>query len=380
MDLDARIRNADPASGLIVTTTDVAAPRCADRRDLGAARRRGQWMVAAGATLVLMAAALWLSGSLRRGEGTGKPISAAGAVLVRAGRSATRGAAAVRLGRGEYFYDEVKALVGGFYALGSGGPADMAYVVQPETIQTWGGADGSDVRVTTYDGPQTFMTHGANGWVLGGAWTLAPPAGTRYSASTPWGQTVEFGGPGALLAVPDDLSRLPTSAAALAHLIDTNETGLNEVVTDPSLPASAAYTFSTAAEILAAPAFGSSAALRVAFCKLMASVPGIELLGPATDESGRRGIAIAGPLGGDGYGEFAGDRGVREEVIIDPADGGVLQLAQVVADPSRLSREFRKVIGHTTGQVFDWTDYLASGIVHSATATLAAQPTQTPTE
>jgi len=379
MDLDARIRNADPANELFVATIDGAAARRADRRVLGQTRRPGQWLVAASATLVLVAAALWMSGSSPRGEGTGKPISAAGAVLVRAGRSATR-AAAVKLGRGEYFYEEVKALVGGFYALGSGGPADMAYVVQPETIQTWGGADGSDFRVMTYDGPQKFMTHGANGWVIGGAWTLAPPAGTRYSSSTPWGQTVEFGGPGALLAVPDDLSRLPTSAAALAQLIDTNDTGLNEVVTDPSLPASAAYTFSTAAEILAAPAFGSSAALRVAFCKLMASVPGIELLGPATDESGRHGIAIAGPLGGDGYGEFAGDRGVREEVIIDPADGAVLQLAQVVADPSRLSGEFRKVIGHTTGQVFDWTDYLASGIVHSATATLPVLPTQTPTE
>jgi hypothetical protein len=364
---------------LFVATIDGAAARRADRRVLGQTRQPGQWLVAAGATLVLVAAALWMSGSSPRGEGTAKPISAAGAVLVRAGRSATR-AAAVKLGRGEYFYEEVKALVGGFYALGSGGPADMAYVVQPETIQTWGGADGSDFRVMTYDGPQKFMTHGANGWVIGGAWTLAPPAGTRYSSSTPWGQTVEFGGPGALLAVPDDLSRLPTSAAALAQLIDTNDTGLNEVVTDPSLPASAAYTFSTAAEILAAPAFGSSAALRVAFCKLMASVPGIELLGPATDESGRHGIAIAGPLGGDGYGEFAGDRGVREEVIIDPADGAVLQLAQVVADPSRLSGEFRKVIGHTTGQVFDWTDYLASGIVHSATATLPVLPTQTPTE
>jgi hypothetical protein len=379
MDLDARIRNADPANELIVATIDGAAARRAHRRVLGQTRQPGQWLVAASAVLVLVAAALWLSGSSPRGEGTGKPISAAGAVLVRAGRSATR-AAAVKLGRGEYFYDEVKALVGGFYALSNGGPADMAYVVQPETIQTWGGAEGSDFRVMTYDGPQKFMTHGANGWVIGGAWTLAPPAGTQYSSSTPWGQTFEFGGPGALLAVPDDLSRLPTSAAALAHLIDTNDTGLNEVVTDPSLPASAAYTFSTAAEILATPAFGSSAALRVAFCKLMASVPGIELLGPATDKSGRRGIAIAGPLGGDGYGEFAGDRGVREEVIIDPTDGAVLQLAQVVADPSRLSSEFRKVIGHTTGQVFDWTDYLASGIVHSATATLPVLSTQTPTD
>jgi len=379
MDLDTRIRNADPARGLVVVAVEPGTARRAHRRVLARARHgRRRLVVPAAAALLLAAPAAALAAAALRGE-TAKPTSAAAVVLARAGRAASA-MATVKLGPGEYFYNEVRTLAGGYYAVGNGGRAQGAYVVQPETVQTWGSDEGSDYQVVTYDGPQTLLTHGARGWVLGGSSALAPPAGTLYSRSAPWGQTVEYDAPGMLLAVPDDLSRLPRSPAALTQLIDTNNTGLNEVVTDPTLPASPAYTFSTAAQILAAPAFGSSAALRIALCEVMASAPGIELLGPATDESGRHGIAIAGPLGGNGYSPFGGDRGVREEVIIDPADGAVLQLAQVIADPKLESGDFRTVIGHAAGKVFDWTDYLASGIVHSPSATLPAQPATTPTD
>ena len=379
MDLDTRIRDADPARALVVVAVDAREARRAHRRVLARGRSaRRRLVVPATAALVLAAAAAAIVGLAARGE-TAKPVSAAAIVLARAGRAASANAT-VKLGRGEYFYNEIRTLAGAYYAVGDGASAQGTYVVQPETVQTWGSAEGSDHQVVTNDGPETLLTHGARGWVLGGSSALAPPASTLYTRSAPWGQWVEYDAPGVLLAVPDDLSRLPRSPAALTQLIDTNNTGLNEVVTDPTLPASPAYTFSTAAAILAAPAFGSSAALRVALCEVMASTPGIGLLGPATDAAGAHGIAIAGPLGGDGYSPFGGDRGVREEVIIDPSDGAVLQLAQVIADPKLESGDFRKVIGDSAGKVFDWTDYLASGIVNSPSATLPVQPASAPAD
>ena len=314
--------------------------------------------VLVGATGAVVATLLLISGGAAV-----TPTSAAAAVLERAGR-ATPDGPAPKLGPGQYFYSEIGTLAGGYYVFGNGDPAERAYITQQQTIQTWEAADGSDREVWTYDGPQQFATHASSvGWGLAGEPQITPPS------NTPSGQEVEYGTAG-VLAPPDDLSRLPTDPAALTQLIDAGRTGLNEITSDPRVPVTGAYTFATAARVLATPAFGSSPALRAALYQVIADVPGIVLLGSATDHFGRSGTEIAGPLGGDGYGQPGGDGGVRDEVIIDPADGAVLEFGQVIAKPSLESAQFQKYVGDTAGQQLTWTDYLASGVVDSPSATL----------
>lgn len=366
MDLDTRIRNADPASDLRIPAADLAAARSARHRMVGD-DRRGRYLASASGAFAAAAAVLLAILVIPGGPGV-TPTSAGAAALERAGQAAQNGPT-LKLAAGQYLYSEVFTLTGGYYVFGAGNPAERAYIVQPETIQTWEAPDGSDREVWTYDGGQQFATNASwASWLRAGQPPIAPPS------NTPSGQEVEYGGPG-VLAPPDDLSRLPTDPAALAQLIDSNETGLNEVTSDPTVPVSPAYTFSTAARILATPAFGSSPALRTALYQVMADVPGIELLGRATDQSGRTGTEIAGPLGGNGYGQPGGDAGVRDEVIVDSADGAVLEFGQVIAEPSLESAEFRKFVGNSPGQLLDWTDYLASGVVDSPSASQPDQPT-----
>jgi hypothetical protein len=299
------------------------------------------------------------------------PPSAVAAVFDRAGRDAAR-APTVVLGHGDYLYNEVRALVGGYYLFGNGNPAERSYIAQIQRIQTWEAADGSDRKVVTYDGPLTFPTAASRvGYVTAGEPQIAFPTNRPYSASEPLGQYEEFGGPG-VLAVPDDVSRLPTDPTALAKLINSDETDLNEVTSDPRLPVSPAYTFATAAKIVATPALGFSSALRTALYKLLASVPGTRSLGRRLDQSGRTGTEIVGPLGGDGYSRPGGANGVREELIIDRADGAVLERGQTIADPSRDPVEFTKYVGDARGDLFEWTDYLASGVVDAPSATLVS--------
>jgi hypothetical protein len=374
VDLDARIRDADPAGGLTVAPVSSIAARRTRRRALVRSARWRPYALSGGAIAAVIAAALTITGP--SGEAPPAPLSPASAVLVRAGQESPGNSTQALTPDGQYFYSETKSLVGAYYRLGQGTPGTLAYVAQPQTAQTWVDYDGSGRSVVTYDGPQIFMTAGRHGWVREAASRAARSAEASRTASTRYGQTVEYG-PG-LLATVDDLSGLPTDPASLKEIIDTNNTLLGEIVSDPKRPVSPAYTFSTAARILATPALGSSAALRAALCQIMASVPGIELLGAATDKSGRRGIAIVGPVGGDGYSLPGDESGLRDEVIINPSSGAVLQLAQVIADPSLESPEFRKVIGDSAGQVFDWTDYLASGTVASASATPPNQRSENP--
>jgi hypothetical protein len=270
------------------------------------------------------------------------------------------------LGSGQYLYSDVHELAGACWYWGSNDPAKSACTDQEQTVQTWVAADGSARRLTTYDGPQQFVTPANRaGWVLAGEPSIAP------ETNTPSGQYDDESGPGSFVA-PDDLSQLPTDAAALAQLIDTGKTGLPQAYFDPHVPVTPASTFISAAEILATPALGSDPALRAALYQVMADVSGTELIGAATDQSGRTGVEIAGPLGdpqGDPAGWPGGGAAVRDEVIIDPSDGDVLEINQVLANPSQETSDFAKQFGDTAGQLLNWTDYLATGVVNSTSST-----------
>ena len=332
------------------------------RRTLPTSRRG----VLVPAVAILAAAAVVIFAVLPGGPAAA-PASAAAAVLDRAAVAA-QDDPAITLGSGEYLYSEIRTLAGSYWQWGA--TSRSAYTVQPETVQTWVASDGSDRRLTTYDGPQQFSTAaGREAWVLAGQPSIAP------LTNTPSGQYDTEDGPGGFSA-PDDLSQLPTDPEALTELIDTGRTGLDEIdfpftSAHPLTPElTPAYTFNTAAEILATPAVGSSAALRTALYQVMANVQGIELLGPTTDHSGRSGTEVAGPLGGGiGAGVPYGANGVRVEVIIDPTSGELLEISDVIANPSLDNAQTQSIYGNAAGQVLTWTDYLASGTVSSTTAT-----------
>ena len=84
--------------------------------------------------------------------------------------AAAQAEAPTTLGPGQYFYSDVHELETSFWAFGSNDPAEDAYTDQEQTLQTWVGADGSANQVTTYDGPQQFVTSASRaGWLLAGS-------------------------------------------------------------------------------------------------------------------------------------------------------------------------------------------------------------------
>jgi hypothetical protein len=362
--LDTLIRDADPSRDLAISPVDPAAARSAYRRAIARDHRGRRYVVPATGVLGAACAAAVVAVVTIPGGPALAPTSAAAAVLNRAAIAAAD-TPTITLAPGQYLYSEIRTLAGSYWQWGS--PADSAYTLQPQTVQTWVAANGADRRLTTYDGLQQFATPvGHQNWVSAGAPSIAP------ESNTPNGQYDSQDGPGGFSA-PDDLSQLPTAPAALTQLIDTGKTGLNEVAFQPRAPVTPAYTFATAAEILATPALNSSAALRTALYKVMADTPGIQLLGSASDHSGRSGTEIAGPVGGGvGSGVPYGANGVRVEVIIDPSTGDVLEISEVNADPSFNDALTQSVYGNTAGQTFTWTDYLASGVVNSTSDTASA--------
>ena len=369
MDLDTLIREADPVERAAIPDPDFASARRACDRLIAADHRRRHHRARGAAVL---ASAGVVAGAFVLVTPGGSPVTvtpAAAAVLTRAG-IATQNNPSLTLGPGQYLYSEIRTLAASYWQWGN--PATAAWTLQPETIQTWVANNGSDRRLTTYDGPQQFATPTSRAnWIAMGQPPIAP------ATNTPSGGYDTQDGPGGF-SPPDDLSQLPTDPEALAQLIETGKTGLAGVATPPAVPQTAAYTFATAAEILGTPAVNSSSALRSALYKVMADTPGIELVGSATDHSGRTGTEIAGPLGGGiGSGLPYGADGARVEVIIDPSTGEVLETSEVNVDPSLNNAQTKA--DFTAGQVLTWTDYLTSGIVNStsATPTGTAPPTGT---
>jgi hypothetical protein len=361
--LDTLIRDADPARDLAVPSVDAATARRAYSRASAGEHRGRRYLVPATGALGAACAAAVVAVVAIPGGPTVAPPSAAAAVLDRAALAAADNPT-ITLGSGQYLYSEISTLAGKYWQWGS--PADSAYTIQPETIQTWVAANGADRRLTTYDGPQQFATTaGRQAWIAAGSSPSIAP-----ETNTPSGQYDSHDGPGGFSA-PDDLSQLPTDPATLTQLIDTGKTGLNEIAFQPRAPLTPAYTFATAAEILATPALNSSAALRAALYEVMADTPGIQLLGTASDHSGRSGTEIAGPLGGNASVSDIpyGANGARLEVIIDPSTGDILEISVVNTDPSLNNAQTQSIYGNSAGETFTWTDYLASGVVNSTSST-----------
>jgi len=138
---------------------------------------------------------------------------------------------------------------------------------------------------------------------------------------------------------PDvDLSNLPTDTAQLRQLIVDRKV--------EGGPAGDAETFTIIGDLLRETY--APPALRAALYHIAAGLPGVQLIGTVKDQAGRTGTAVA----------YA-SRGLRQELIFDPATSALLAEQSVVADPAAAQMDV------PAGTVMGWAVYLASGVVDS---------------
>jgi hypothetical protein len=169
-------------------------------------------------------------------------------------------------------------------------------VLVPSEREAWISLDGSRRgRVREVTGKPRFVSAGQRaGWLAAGSPPL-PRAG-QVEDSAVWG------GGGTL-----DASELPTDPPALRQLIEARE------IPGVSGPPGEAETFTLIGDMLRETYLPP--AVRAAIFELTAELPGVELLGEVQDPVGRSGTGIA----------FTDHkRGVRHELIIDPATSALL--------------------------------------------------------
>jgi hypothetical protein len=175
------------------------------------------------------------------------------------------------LNPGQYAYTEVEVT--------ESTPA----ATETATVQTWVAADGSGRRVTT-TGP-------------------TPPAVPSNEPTT-----IETFGPGTGSEVNGpipiyDVSGLPTDPSALAQILNNENPGAQSLGTLPtgikslnyvsSCSSAACSLFERAVALLQDPDVGDSPAVRQALFQVLATVPGVQLLGTTTDQSGQSGVGMA---------------------------------------------------------------------------------------
>jgi hypothetical protein len=119
--------------------------------------------------------------------------------------------------------------------------------------------------------------------------------------------------------------------------------------------ASAEETFTYAAAFLQEDA---PPALRAALFRVIERLPGVENLGSATDQLGRR---------GQGVGLVQG--GMLQELIFNPVTSVALDVQGVAVGPRQDGNNYQPA-----GTILGYTLYVASGVVRSDTATVPAYP------
>jgi hypothetical protein len=374
VNIEVLIQEANPFPGEAEQGLDQEAQNIYDRvvtssmSSIGPRRLiHNKWVLTGGVLSVVTAAAAVLLVFVFPGSPVGPP-SAAAAVLNQAAMSAAA-EPPVTIGPGQYLYSETRG-TSQSDAL-SQTAAGQIDVIFTETSQIWAAADGLGRGVTTYDGPGQFATSTSQqNWISAGS-----PAAVLSTPAGPDGGTLEttYGpgcsGSGSCYQAPGqpesgrkplDVSSLPTDPADLLRVIEAGKTGDDNLDVSPTATGSelALDVFGSAADLLAQPEVGVTPAFRSALYQVMANVSGIQLLGNVTDHSGQSGTGIAGPT----Y------MGLRDQLVIDPTTGELLEQERVIVDPSAEPPGLQKYAGTMAGQVTSWTDYLSSGVVGSVTA------------
>ncbi|HEY1520225.1 MAG TPA: CU044_5270 family protein [Solirubrobacteraceae bacterium] len=312
--------------------------RRAGRRRL--ARSGGAVLLAAG---VLTAAALLPSGGSHDAQLGPTPASAAIA-LDRAASTAMRQTAVYPTAR-QYEYVMVQEGVtssGGFAGVG-------VRFWQSDTKQDWYRADGSG-RERIVSSREGFLAPSDRSIARAHGLSLAqfmpnqdgdsayPGVGAYYSDYDPAGLPTQ---PAALLrAIKSEVraSRTTPTATAGATVSEVATASVFEVIADRLLFAS------------------TSPALRAALYRVIAHLPGVQLLGWQTDKIGRRGIAVA-----ISHAEV-GDEATRRELLFDPTSGEPLQTQLIQTAPLT---DIPGTAPLPRGTVLRYTAFIKRGVVNS---------------
>jgi len=299
-----------------------AASRAMARRSLVArielssshgARRRSRLRLLAGigaaAALLVVVPTLILGG-----DGGARP--AVGEILRTAAAVAATQPAEPRPGPGQYFYTRSREA----YLT----TTEEWSVSVPRIRQTWIASNGSGRARVVYAKPEFLTPVGRSAWKAAGS----PSLGSGLVEDV------------ALTGQPFlDTSNLPAEPRALRKLIEAREVPLVDG------PPGEAETFTLIGDMLRSTYLPPS--FRAALYRVVAELPGVELLGREKDSVGRTGIGVAFTKGS-----------ITHQLIFDPATSALLGEREVAA---RRVPELHVPAGTETGS----TAYLESKVVDS---------------
>jgi hypothetical protein len=323
-------------------------------RGFGADRRR---VAAAAAIAAVIVGGLAIVGLLPAGGGHDGPLdvpaASAAVVLDRAAQAAMRSMSVVP-DQGQYGFVNVKMGSvggGGIPTVGTQRPTWNVWLRTSQVKSDWYRADGSGreriVRTSTgFLTPRDRAIARAHGMTLAQLTVGSPRV---FDGAFPPRTLLTAG------VLPYwRMDRLPTQPAALrralVRLLIASAPNRAPGPMMRQLRADPAQLFSPISQFLFLP---TSPQLRAALFRVLADLPGVQLLGRQRDRLGRSGIAVGVTQGGPAR--------VREELLFDPATSNVLQTEAV---------QLRAAAGGPAvpdGTVLEYTDFLSRGVVNSIT-------------
>lgn len=346
--------------------------------------QRPLWRVLVGALVVIMVGGL-LTGLLSI-PGATPPSAAAAALDHLASEAAAAGPAT--LGPGQYLYTETRGPV--LSSTSGGGPGKESFRwYQLGTVQRWVDAQGAGRVVITGGGPAQFFTPTDRAaWIAAGSPPIGEPSNmidmtTTYQGSPP--PVVEPGNRPIHLQPADvpipfplpiyDVSKLPTDVSTLRSEVAQGTTGISVIDHLTGLgwcTSVACQMFSRTSDLLQGPELGSTPSLRAALFQVLASIPGIRLLGSVTDHDGQSGLgfelvapasAMSARCNGTKETVPPGPQSTTFEIVVDPTTTTVLGTSYT--PPPTVDLPCFGVAHAMPG----WRDLVASAVVGSDTAT-----------
>jgi len=272
------------------------------------------------------------------------PQSSAAATLNRAALVAASRPSGPVAGTRQYLYYEMTQ--GGIQATPSWDGHTSVLYNESETLDTWVAPNGSGRQRITYS-PDTVVLSSQRAEWDGPHTLVTPPTTSDTSFPSTFAGSHPVGGP---LVIPSGTqssyvlsypatAKFPTQPAALERSIEryfhVNYEGTTSI-------------FFSAGNILQV---GASPTLRAALFKLVEQLPGVTLLGPTKDASGRVGVGVA-----------LSTPHIRHILVFNPRTSAVLgELSVTRTKTSMLGTQVPK------GTVIDFTTFGKSGVTSSIT-------------
>lgn len=333
LDLIRGFRDAVPEPGadaVAQARARVLAGRPAPAGRPGHGRRRGRWLLAT-AVAAGTAVALVVAGGVARGP---KGDLAAADVLRDAARVAASRPDPGRLTPGRFWYARSVST-----AVATTGDQPPWSVRQEFTREFWVGADGSG-RIRERSGKAEFLTpQDRRNWEDSGR----PDLGEGQSSDERFkaGELTA----GSTVGTYDDLLALPTDPGRLYDYFHKQADGHSR--------GTEVEMFVLVSDVLReTPA---PPALQAALYEVAARIPGVQLVGPTTDRTGRHGTGIA----------MVDGEGSRHELVFDPGTATPLGERETTIKPG----QFAPGMTVPAGTVISDSAELETGFVGSVTAT-----------